>query len=830
MRLLFFAFLLTSSSAIGQSVVLTTENWNDLVPAGKEIDAIYGDTSIGSEHARGIIAATASGRKANMTVRDVGGCLIDLANRDFESDQLSAFYPGRRQFRFRSLITNDDGSVTVAAKGNGDRPGYTTVYRMDPDQPIIVVTSTWSNTTGEALRLQAEDDLRIDGRKEDMLRSPLGTEPFFFAADLHWQQAYGIFADGFNLQIDGNERESTLRWLPVDRQPISIPKDGTWTLTRKIIVARDLIEVHAIHDEVKGEKLATLKISLTDSSMTPIRSARVTFARGADSRGTAMSSDDGLLTVRLPTGSWKLTASVHGQKLPESGDFSVDVTDGENTLEWKSKIRRGVVAATITDHKGASIPAKVQFQAAEDALPPDWGPDTGEHFINNVAYTENGRFDAPLAAGRYDVIISHGPEYDAAYTTIDVKPGQTAQLRANLKRVVKTPGWVSADFHSHSSPSGDNTGSQRGRVLNLAAEHIEFAPCTEHNRVSTYSEHIEQLGLRAELATVSGMELSGSPLPINHQNVFPMVHRPRTQDGGGPGTDRSPETQIERLAAWDDGSEKLIQENHPDIGWLFFDQDGNQQPDRGFERAFDLIDVMEIHPIDRILNLQQFDVRNGRPVSNHRMLNWLQLLNQGFRFYGVVNTDAHYNFHGSGGLRNWIQSSTDDPSKINSKEMRIASEEGRLIMSNGPYLEAVFQGKGSTDSFVAGQDLAAQDGEVDVHIRVQCPNWIDINMVVVLVNGRVSEKHVCKRETHGRMFHNGPVRFDRRMKIRLQKDAHIVVATGHTVNRLGDVAGPSWGRQHPAALTNPVFVDVDGDGFEPIRDTLDFPLPVKFKE
>ena len=28
-------------------------------------------------------------------------------------------------------------------------------------------------------------------------------------------------------------------------------------------------------------------------------------------------------------------------------------------------------------------------------------------------------------------------------------------------------GWISADFHSHSSPSGDNTGSQRGRVLNI---------------------------------------------------------------------------------------------------------------------------------------------------------------------------------------------------------------------------------------------------------------------------------------------------------------------------------------------------------------------------
>ena len=40
--------------------------------------------------------------------------------------------------------------------------------------------------------------------------------------------------------------------------------------------------------------------------------------------------------------------------------------------------------------------------------------------------------------------------------------------------------------------------------------------------------------------------------------------------------------------------------------------------------------------------------------------------------------------------------------------------------------------------------------------------------------------------------------------------------------------GPSWGTQHPTALNNPVFVDIDGDGFTANKDTLDIPLPVKF--
>ena len=81
--------------------------------------------------------------------------------------------------------------------------------------------------------------------------------------------------------------------------------------------------------------------------------------------------------------------------------------------------------------------------------------------MKNLAYTANGKFKTPLAAGTYDIIVSHGPEYDAVFTKLEVEAGKTAELKVSLKHSVKTPGWVSSDFHSHSSPSGDNTGSQK---------------------------------------------------------------------------------------------------------------------------------------------------------------------------------------------------------------------------------------------------------------------------------------------------------------------------------------------------------------------------------
>jgi hypothetical protein len=38
---------------------------------------------------------------------------------------------------------------------------------------------------------------------------------------------------------------------------------------------------------------------------------------------------------------------------------------------------------------------------------------------------------------------------------------------------------------------------------------------------------------------------------------------------------------------------------------------------------------------------------------------------------------------------------------------------------------------------------------------------------------------------------------------------------------------PDRGGELPVAISNPIFVDADGDGFKPSRDTLGAPLPVK---
>ena len=819
-------FVLTSDTARCQPI--TADSYDRLVPAGKEVDAIYGDYALRNSAARAVVALSSPRRRANMTVGSVGGCLVDFAAAGHESDQLSCFYPGRRKFPFTAMDAKPS-LVTVISKGTDSRPECQVRYELHKDRPVMDVITTWTNNTQSRVNLVLEDDIRADGGKENMVKSPNGTHDVFYIHDIFWQQAYAVRAEGYRIRCNGNSRESVLTYEAVSGEKPFVEPGKSFTFHRQVIVGKDQPSVLAEADRLAGISTNPCRLIVTGKTGRPVSDARVEFRNGKQLRGTVRTNPDGAAVVNLPVGTYTINAQRDGTPLFNKDAITFEVRDGENDFTLQSaKFAAGTILMKIVDDSGRPIPAKAEFVGTEGAPTPNWGPDSAEHFVKNLAYTADGTIEAPLQAGTYDITISHGPEFDAVFTKVTVTADQTTQLNTTvLKHSVKTPGWVSSDFHSHSSPSGDNTGSQLGRVLNLAAEHVEFAPCTEHNRVSTYDHHIAALGLKPFLATVSGMELTGQPLPLNHQNVFPMKHTPRTQDGGGPVTDSSPERQIERIALWDDRSEKLIQQNHPDIGWLFYDKNGDGTPDGGYSRSFPLMDVMEIHPIDRILTRERYDVRDGKRFGNNRITNWLQLLNQGFRVYGAVNTDAHYNFHGSGWLRNWIQSSTDDPAKIDHMEMVHASEQGRLIMSNGPYLEAVFSESGSEKTAVSGQDLTAKSGSVDVHVRVQCPNWFDIDTVFLLINGRQVPEYRFTRADNPDMFDDGVLKFEKKLTVKLKEDSHIIVVAGHSTEKLGSVMGPFGGNQHPAALTNPVFVDTDGQGFRPNKDTLGYPLPVK---
>jgi hypothetical protein len=365
-------------------------------------------------------------------------------------------------------------------------------------------------------------------------------------------------------------------------------------------------------------------------------------------------------------------------------------------------------------------------------------------------------------------------------------------------------------------------------VLNLLCEHLEFAPCTEHNRISTYEPHLEFYQAEHLMATCSGMELTGQPLPVNHQNAFPLKYRPRTQDGGGPQTHENPVVQIERLALWDRRAEKVVQGNHPNLWQISGDRDLDGVPDGGFERMLASMDVVEVHPPQDILQFPTAppDARDrGNPIFN-----WLQLLNHGYRIPGVVNTDAHYNFHGSGFLRNYLKSPADDPAEITTADMIRAAEAGNIVMTNGPYLEVTAEPQPNPEStrVTAGDQLAlpASAGKLQLRVRVQCANWLDINRVFLLFNGQPDAEYDFRRRSHAGSFGEGVVKFEHTWPLAFDVDTHVVVVAVGEGLTLGAVVGPDHQDDIPIAVANPIFVDIGADGFQPNGDMLGVPLPL----
>jgi hypothetical protein len=834
-----------------QLTVLTDANWEQTVPAGKEVDAILGDFVLRNAHLTAVIAQPLATRHANMTTKEVGGCLIDLTVNAPQSDQLNAFFPGKKQGAYRHAeftvtpmngtesaiaklpdhgVTGEAATVIVKAEGADKRPEIVTKYRLGVHDDALSVETTYRNVGTEPISVSLEDDFRCDGGKEDMVRSPNGAADRFWLHDQYWGQAYGLDADDRTLQLISDTRTTQIKYVDAaGESKVSLEPGKSVTLKRRVYPGNNAWDVHAVAAIKSGQTPVPVSFAVRNGRSQPVGNVVLEIQRGDQSLGAAMTNAAGVAEGRLSPGNYIVTTSWLGVKQAES--LPITVRGERNQFELRNDAwNSGRLVAAVTDNLNEPLPCKLELQPLGDTPQPNFGPETAEFAVRNLLYAPLGKAEQALPPGRFKVVISHGPEYDLVEQEITIQPFADTPVVAKLNRSVNTKGWVSSDFHSHSSPSGDNTSSQLGRVLNLVCEHLEFAPCTEHNRISTYQPHIDRLSIAKYISSVTGMELTGSPLPLNHQNVFPMKLKPRTQDGGGPVTADNLEEQIERIALWDDRSEKLLQVNHPDVGWMFYDRNGDEQPDAGHERAFPFMDVMEIHPVEHALDLKPFiKFPNGRGFHN-TVFRWLQLLNQGYRIYGVVNTDSHYNLHGSGWARNWIQSPTDEPSQIQFMDMVHAAEQGRLVMSNGPFLEVWANETGRTERVTAGQDLVAKSKKVTLSIRVECPNWLDVDRVTVLVNGRPHAEHAYTRATHADRFQSGAVKFERTLNLTLTGDAHLIVLTGDANGNLARVYGEQGKTMKPTALSNPIFIDVDGNGFQANKDTLDAPLPVKYVE
>jgi len=124
-------------------------------------------------------------------------------------------------------------------------------------------------------------------------------------------------------------------------------------------------------------------------------------------------------------------------------------------------------------------------------------------------------------------------------------------------------------------------------------------------------------------------------------------------------------------------------------------------------------------------------------------------------------------------------------------------------------------------------DDARGTGGTQLSIQVQGTDWVAVDRVQLLVNGRPEPKLNFTRTTHPQMFKDGVVQFDEKITVPLEQDAHlIVVALGENSTLVGGYGTSDQAKMHPCAYNNPIYVDIDGNGFKANGDTLGYDLPV----
>ena len=252
--------------------------------------------------------------------------------------------------------------------------------------------------------------------------------------------------------------------------------------------------------------------------------------------------EDGTFHLTLPAGHYVLVA-MDEKKVVVGDPVQINVVAGQTLVAAPSLPTPAVLHVRAGDQSGQALPAKatvVKLDADGKPLWRDGGrrPYFGQGRlgigVQYLGFAMDGKFSIPLQSGKYQVVVSHGPEYGILNQIVDLQDGDDRPIAALLAREVDTTGWVSTDFHLHAEPSFDSGMPLSLRVATIAAEGLEYVASTDHDVLSNYKPFIDQFGIQDWLKAVVGSEVS--TLEIGHYIGFPLQYHQTDVQGPSHGS------------------------------------------------------------------------------------------------------------------------------------------------------------------------------------------------------------------------------------------------------------------------------------------------------
>ncbi|MFH1809512.1 MAG: CehA/McbA family metallohydrolase [Pseudomonadota bacterium] len=531
----------------------------------------------------------------------------------------------------------------------------------------------------------------------------------------------------------------------------------------------------------------------------------------------------------------------------------------------------------VPHHKSVYLAALGESFRFTDMVEDTADPET-RRYIEAMLTGTHGSIVGEARPGRYQVYISRGPEYAVSVADVELKADQVVTVAARLERVVDTSGYISADFHLHSQGSIDSAAWLVPRVIDAAAEGLEVAVSTDHNYIVDYSPTIAAQELQPWLYSIVGIELT--TLEMGHFNAFPLRYQtgPITH-GAFEWAGRNAGVIFDKLREAGD-SRTLVQVNHPRdtiLGYFYqfrFDnervevdgQSGLIAPNpeshpefmaENFSWNFDAIEVINGKHIEQVHDFRVPDPlpppplpavippagevlrdENGQIAFFGVADDWMSLLESGRVFTGTANSDSHTTHKAETGYpRTYVRVPDDDPAKVRADDIIAGLRAHDVIMTHCPFVTLRVGDVG------IGGTAHAVNGRIGVDVDVQTASWCRPDRVNIYLGKRLMAEVAIPLEQARH--------FTTHVDLPLQGDSFVIaeVVGSHStfpvlpgeevpsidlnkaLSSLGDSLGLSFdnfgnlrpARGHPMvafALTNPIFIDADGDGdWEPVRSS-----------
>ena len=756
---------------------------------GATADGRVGDYRLDNEHVAVIISAPAHA----IGFAESGGNVIDAApvgGRDALQQvygYLGDNFP-RQPVYDRVDVADRGGTAVVVARGHdSDEPSLAveTEYTLAPGAHALSISSTLTNEGKVTLSKLAVGDAVEWGRSEHFVPDKGFGSGGHFPVEAGWVAGIGdgaayayVVAEG---PLDGRHGWA---WSDFNVQTADLPAGASVKVTRWLVIG-------APGDASLYEAIAALRKSrwvplsgriLEEATGETLAGARVFFDDHDGPLAVTRSTAQGY-QILLPPGDYRIRAEGIGRSGPDELMVTVDPAGSESGGATHDVImsRRGALAFSVQD-EAAALPARLTILG----IPPTPDPHLGAAFASpgdNFVISGRGSGEIALPPGHYRVLASRGPEYSLDDQRVDVAAGQTARADFRLRRLVDAFGWRCLDPHQHALASSDSAVSLVDRAASNLAEGLDVLVATDHNTVGAdWSAAVAELHAARPLGVILGDEVSLER--FGHFSVIPLPAQAAAAHGGAPEVRGRAAPDVVRALK---GPGRVVIVNHPRAG--------------GRTGYFENLALDDRQPLPRELSaLDAVEVFSGKDVSKVEpaLRDWLGLLDRGVALTAVGGSDSHLLAAQQVG---WPRTCIPVDGELDGRAFVEAIRKHEALVTNGPFVRVSVAGHGM------GQLAPAPRGRARLDVEVEAAPWIDVRRLELFINGSRRGKAVDIPPSQKSMRYKGGI------ELRIERDAYVVVVVRGDVP-FGAVLPPDAGQSPPTplAITNPIYLDRDGDG------------------